>query len=150
MKFDPDIFRHENPWFLGELPHSYLVLNFDQTYPGRVILVPKKESPDLESLHPSDLTLLMAEVVYVGGQLKKEFAAARMNYASLGNVVEQLHWHIIPRYADDPNWGSPPWPVVTPKEPSAEERRAITARIRRALYINEAGVHVSISLTGVR
>jgi diadenosine tetraphosphate (Ap4A) HIT family hydrolase len=140
MKFDPTIFRPENPWFLGEMPNSYLILNFDQSYLGRVILVPKKESPDLESLPPRDLSFLMDEVVYVGGQLKKEFSAARMNYASLGNVVEQLHWHIIPRYMDDANWGGPPWPVATPKEPSAEERAAIVARIKRALYINAEGI----------
>lgn len=140
MKFDTTIFRSENPWFIGEMPNSYLLLNFDQSYLGRVILVPKKEFPDLESLSPRNLALLMAEVVYVGGQLKQEFSAARMNYASLGNVVEQLHWHIIPRYKDDPNWGGPPWPVETPKEPSAEERDVIVERVKRALCINNQGI----------
>lgn len=150
MKFDPYIFRPENPWFLGEMRNSYLLLNFDQTFPGRVILVPKKECPDLESLHPADLVRLMTEVVYVGEILKTEFSAARMNYASLGNVVEKLHWHIIPRYTDDPNWGGPPWPVTTPMEPSAAERDSIVARIRRALYINERGVHVSLDKCNVK
>lgn len=140
MKFDPSIFNLSDPWFIGEMPNSYLVLNFDQSYLGRVILVPKKESPDLESLLTSDVTLLMAEVVYVGRHLKSEFSAARMNYASLGNVVEQLHWHIIPRYTDDANWGGPPWPVVEPREPSDDERVEIIARIRKALNINERGV----------
>ncbi|TLX16142.1 HIT family protein [Rhizobium sp. MHM7A] len=140
MKFDPSIFNLNNPWFIGEMPDSYLVLNFDQSYLGRVILVPKQESPDLESLPARDVALLMAEVVYVGGRLKSEFSAARMNYASLGNVVEQLHWHIIPRYTDDANWGGPPWPVVEPREPSVDERAAIVARVRRALNIDERGI----------
>jgi diadenosine tetraphosphate (Ap4A) HIT family hydrolase len=140
MKFDPSIFALDNPWFIGEMPNSYLILNFDQSYLARVILVPKEERADLESLSSSDLGLLMAEVSYVGRRLKSEFAADRMNYASLGNVVEQLHWHIIPRYKDDANWGGPPWPVHDPREPSDDERSAIIVRVRRALKIDDQGV----------
>ena len=140
MKFDPTMFRPENPWFVGEMPNSFVLLNFDQSFVGRVILVPKRESPDVESLPQRDLALLMVDVAYVGGQLKREFSAARMNYASLGNVVEQLHWHIIPRYADDANWGGPPFPVETPRTPSDEERAVIIGRIKRALHMNQDGV----------
>jgi diadenosine tetraphosphate (Ap4A) HIT family hydrolase len=140
MKFDPSIFDLNSPWFIGEMPNSYLVLNFDQSYLGRVILVPKRESPDLESLPATDVSLLMAEVVYVGRHLKREFSAARMNYASLGNVVDQLHWHIIPRYTDDANWGGPPWPVAEVQEPSTDERAEIVARVRKALNIDGNGV----------
>jgi len=140
MKFDPSIFNLTNPWFIGEMPNSFLLLNFDQSYLGRIILVPKHESPDLESLPARDAALLTAELVYVGGRLKNEFSAARMNYASLGNVVEQLHWHIIPRYTDDANWGGPPWPITEPREPPANERSEIVARVRKALCIDARGI----------
>ncbi|MCV9964860.1 HIT family protein [Pararhizobium sp. BT-229] len=133
MKFEQSIFHPENPWFIAETPLSYLVLNFDQTYPGRAILVPKAEKPDLESVGDEDIGPLMLEVATVGRVIKEAFKADRMNYASLGNVVGQLHWHIIPRYEGDVNWGGPPWPITSPREPDDAERRSIIERIRDGL-----------------
>lgn len=136
MKFDPAIFSPENSWFIGELSLSYLLLNFDQSYLGRTILVPKHEEPDFESMKDDAIGALMREVAFVGRLLKEEFAADRMNYASLGNVVGQLHWHIIPRYEQDANWGGPPWPIATPVEPTPEQRVQIIQRIRNRLPID--------------
>jgi diadenosine tetraphosphate (Ap4A) HIT family hydrolase len=133
MKFDPAIFRDDDPWFIGETRLSYLILNFDQCYPGRSILVPKAEASDMESLAADDVGPLMLEVTQIGRHIKNEFKADRMNYASLGNVVAQLHWHLIPRYEADPNWGSPPWPVRDPRTPSEAERRSTIERIRVGL-----------------
>jgi diadenosine tetraphosphate (Ap4A) HIT family hydrolase len=133
MKFEKSAMSSDNPWLIGQTKLSYLLLNFDQTFLGRLILVPKHEQPDLESVDPVDLGLMMLEVADVGGQIKRAFNADRMNYASLGNVVEQLHWHIIPRYEGDRNWGGPPWPVNEPRHPTDEERNETIARIRNAL-----------------
>jgi diadenosine tetraphosphate (Ap4A) HIT family hydrolase len=133
MKFEKSAMSPDNPWFIGQTKLSYLLLNFDQTFLGRLILVPKHEQPDLESVDPVDLGLMMLEVADVGGQIKRAFNADRMNYASLGNVVEQLHWHIIPRYEGDRNWGGPPWPVIATRHPTDEEREQTIARIRTAL-----------------
>ncbi len=123
MKFEPTIFSIENPWFIGETRLAYLLLNFDQTYRGRTILVPKAGQPDLESLDCDAVRPLMVEVATVGRHIKSAFNADRMNYASLGKVVGQLHWHLIPRYDGDANWGNPPWPVGNPREPSDMERQ---------------------------
>lgn len=133
MKFDPAIFSTDDPWFIGETRLSYVILYFDQRYPGRSILVPKVEAPDMESLNDDDIGPLMQEVTQIGRHIKNEFKADRMNYASLGNVVAQLHWHLIPRYEGDPNWGAPPWPVRDPRTPSDEERRSTVERIRKGL-----------------
>lgn len=133
MKFDQSIFTLEDPWFISETNLSYLLLNFDQTYPGRTILFPKAEKPDLESVADDDIGPLMVEVARVGRIIKEVFDADRMNYASLGNVVGQLHWHIIPRYEVDMNWGAPPWPIAEPREPTEAERQSIIERIRDGL-----------------
>lgn len=45
----------------------------------------------------------MVELALIGRHIKSAFNADRMNYASLGNVVSQLHWHLIPRYEGDAN-----------------------------------------------
>lgn len=133
MKFEPSIFCHENPWFIGETRLSYLLLNFDQSYRGRTILVPKTEHADLESLEEDTIGPLMVEVAAVGRHIKSAFNADRMNYASLGNVVGRLHWHLIPRYEGDANWGGPPWPVANPREPSGVERGETIDLIRSCL-----------------
>jgi diadenosine tetraphosphate (Ap4A) HIT family hydrolase len=133
MKFDKAATSPDNPWYIGQTKLSILLLNFDQTFTGRLIVVPEIEQPDLESVDPVDLGLMMLEVADIGGQIKRAFNAERINYASLGNVVEQLHWHIIPRYQGDPNWGGPPWPVASPRHPSDEERADTISRIRNAL-----------------
>lgn len=133
MKFEPSIFCTENPWFIGETRLSYLLLNFDQSYRGRTILVPKTEQPDLESMGDVDVGPLMVEVAMIGRHIKSAFKADRMNYASLGNVVGQLHWHLIPRYEGDANWGGPPWPVANPREPSDLERQETIDLIRGCL-----------------
>jgi diadenosine tetraphosphate (Ap4A) HIT family hydrolase len=87
----------------------------------------------MESLDQDVVGPLMMEVTHIGRHIKNEFKADRMNYASFGNVVAQLHWHLIPRYEGDPNWGAPPWPVLTPRTPSDEERRSTIERIRNGL-----------------
>jgi diadenosine tetraphosphate (Ap4A) HIT family hydrolase len=48
---------------------------------------------------------LVAEVVH------KTFRPRKMNYELLGNVVPHLHWHLLPRYAEDPNPKGPIWEV---------------------------------------
>ncbi len=60
-----------------------------------------------------------------------------MNYTSLGNVVPHLHWHIVPRYRQDPRWGGPIY--TTTREEMREtslpepEYRAIAEGIRARL-----------------
>jgi diadenosine tetraphosphate (Ap4A) HIT family hydrolase len=61
----------------------------------------------------------------------------RMNYGSLGNVVAHVHWHLVPRYRDDPRWGAPIYTTdmrdmrVTRLEDA--EYHAIAHRIREEL-----------------
>jgi diadenosine tetraphosphate (Ap4A) HIT family hydrolase len=136
MEFEQSIFRTDNPWFIGETQLSYLILNFDQTYRGRSILVPKASQTDLESLEDNAVGPLMVEVATIGRLIKGAFKADRMNYASLGNVVGQLHWHLIPRYERDPNWGGPPWPTSTPRDPSVLERQETIELIRAGLSVS--------------
>ena len=58
--------------------------------------------------------------------LRKLLQPEKMNLASLGNVVPHLHWHVIPRFADDRNFPAPIW---------AEARRAAAASIRPSIHL---------------
>jgi hypothetical protein len=60
-----------------------------------------------------------------------------MNYASLGNVVPHVHWHIVPRYRSDPRWGAPIYMTAQEDMPetriSSHEYEATVEAIRSAL-----------------
>lgn len=91
-----------------------VLLMKDTTYPW-LILVP--ERPDLREMH--DLALeqqqgLMQEITAVSKAMQGAFGADKMNVAALGNMVPQLHIHIIARFKSDPAWPGPVWGAVTP------------------------------------
>ena len=63
---------------------------------------------------------LMEVVFAVESVLREQLDPAKINLASLGNVVPHLHWHVIPRYDDDPHFPQPIW--STPRRPVASDR----------------------------
>ena len=81
----------------------------DANFPW-VILVPRV--PDIREIHQleaGDQHQLMDEITHVSGVLETAFQAQKMNVGALGNVVPQLHVHIIARFAEDPAWPGPVW-----------------------------------------
>ena len=79
---------------------------------------------------------LYEDVARVGAALVRELAPARVNVACLGNMLHHVHWHVTPRYADDPEPEHPIW--VRPLGErrlalTATDRQAVVARLRRAL-----------------
>lgn len=133
IAFDRDLFETGNPFYIGRLAHSDALLNFDQTFLGRSIIVPRVRADNLEALDDESLVNIMKDVVQFARLLKLEFNSELINYASLGNEVSELHWHLIPRYEGDQNMGRPPWPVIQSRLVDALEARELSDRIRRHL-----------------
>jgi diadenosine tetraphosphate (Ap4A) HIT family hydrolase len=71
--------------------------------------------------------------------IQRTVNADHVNIESLGNVVPHLHWHIIPRYRDDPRWGLPIWTNTFEEMPdtrlSTTERSELVNGLRRALEL---------------
>jgi diadenosine tetraphosphate (Ap4A) HIT family hydrolase len=65
--------------------------------------------------------------------LKGLVAADKINVAALGNVVAQLHVHVIARFAADPAWPAPVWGRAPPQAYADADARAMLARTRAAL-----------------
>jgi diadenosine tetraphosphate (Ap4A) HIT family hydrolase len=128
--------RGENPHFIAELAESYVVLADEQAYNGWCILLLKDHHEHLAGLSLQRQVRLWEDVAKVAAAMTREFKPVRINYEGLGNELHHIHWHVIPRYANDLAPQAPVWMR------SHEERRvilkpddeaALVARLRRAL-----------------
>jgi diadenosine tetraphosphate (Ap4A) HIT family hydrolase len=94
---------------IGDLALCRVLLMNNASYPW-VILVPKREDvSEIFQLTAQDRQQLMVEMSEVSAALAAHYRADKMNVAALGNVVPQLHVHVIARYQDDPAWPRPVW-----------------------------------------
>lgn len=92
-----------------EMPHSYLVLNRDQFFPGYTLLFTKQHVTELFQLDRTVRSGLMEEVSAVAQALYGIYSPAKINYELLGNMVPHIHWHIVPRFATEALWPRPIW-----------------------------------------
>jgi diadenosine tetraphosphate (Ap4A) HIT family hydrolase len=125
-----------NPDFIATLSESHVTLADEQAYRGYCILLLKDHHEQLDALPPERQRRLWDDVTRVAAALRRETNPARLNYACLGNFVTHVHWHVIPRYDDDPEPRNPIW--VRPLSErrvtlGSAERDALVARLRRAL-----------------
>jgi diadenosine tetraphosphate (Ap4A) HIT family hydrolase len=94
---------------------SILLMN-DSTYPW-VVLVPQRHGVvEIHELDKDDRDVLMEEIAEASQRLQNTTKAHKINVAALGNVVPQLHIHVIARFATDAAWPRPVWGVV-PSQP---------------------------------
>ena len=95
--------------FVGDLPLSRVLLMNNAYFPW-VILVPRIEGiSELFQLTEEDLLNFHNESNYFLEAMSNAYNADKMNIASLGNIVSQLHTHVIVRYKNDEAWPSPIW-----------------------------------------
>lgn len=93
---------------IGDLPHSRILLMNAANFPW-IILVPRKDN--LRELFDlgNDYAAVMDEVKTVSEKLAAFTKADKINVAALGNMVPQLHIHIIARFKTDAAWPAPVW-----------------------------------------
>lgn len=78
-------------------------------YPGYCRVIWNAHAAEMTDLAVSERERLMRVVFAVEGGLRELLRPDKINLASLGNVVPHLHWHVIPRFRDDPHFPSPIW-----------------------------------------
>ena len=106
-------------------------LNDNSKFPW-IILIPKRKNiNDISELKFKDQLLLMKEIVYSNKVLKKLFRASNLNVEKIGNLVPQLHIHIIARYKNDSSWPLSVW-VVKSKPYSKKSLKEVVNKIRTA------------------
>ena len=97
-----------------------------------VILIPKRNKiTDISDLNSRDQILLMKEIVHVSKVMKKLFKTSKLNIEKIGNMVPQLHIHIIARSNKDSTWPLSVW-VVKGKNYTKATLYIITQKVRKA------------------
>ena len=107
----------------------------DARYPW-LVLVPRREQVvEILDLRESDQQALWHEVRQCAQALQHITNADKLNIAALGNVVAQLHVHVIARFKTDGAWPKPVWGVHPPIPYEPEEARRLTEKVAAALRI---------------
>ncbi|BFT59266.1 HIT domain-containing protein [Pseudomonas moorei] len=121
---------------IGDFPLCRLLLSNDSNYPW-FILVPRRDDiSEIFQLDAADQLLLWQETTALAELLKDAFSADKLNVAALGNVVSQLHMHVIVRKHGDVAWPAPVWGKQPAKPYNAEQVAAIRERLRLLLTDN--------------
>ena len=85
-----------------------------------IILIPKRINiTDITELNSTDQMLLMKEIVHCSKLMKKIFKTKKLNVEKIGNIVPQLHIHVIARFVKDSSWPLSVWVVKREPYPKA-------------------------------
>lgn len=114
-------------------PLCRIVLMNDATYPW-VVMVPRRHGvTEVHELDAGDRAVLVEEIAEAARRLHHHVKADKMNVAALGNVVPQLHVHVIARFVGDAAWPKPIW-GVSPARPYGEDALAERVATLRTLF----------------
>ena len=100
-----------NRHFIAELDTGYVVLGDFQFFRGYTLLLCKDHVAELHDLRPAVKERFLVEMSHVAEAVYCCFSPRKLNYECLGNGVPHLHWHIFPRYEDDPSPGTTSWKI---------------------------------------
>ena len=90
-------------------PLCHVLLMKDSRYPWLILVPARAGIRDLHHLNPTDQAVLMTEINRASRALVKLHSPDKINVGALGNMVPQLHIHVIARFRDDDAWPGPVW-----------------------------------------
>ena len=136
MSFKLDRKFLKSSYHIIDLKLCTIRLNDNSKFPW-IILIPKRSKiTDMSDLNSKDQILLMKEIIYVSKMMKKLFKTSKLNVEKIGNIVPQLHIHIIARYKKDTSWPFSVW-VVKGKSYNKKLAESFIEKIK--LYIKKRG-----------
>ena len=120
--------------FILELKLCSLRLIDNSKFPWIILIPKRKKITDIFQLKKKDQNLLMNEIVFTSKVMKKTFKAFNLNVEKIGNVVSQLHIHVIARSKKDSTWPLSVW-VVKKKNYSKIALEKTIFKIKKAFKI---------------
>ena len=118
---------------IGQIGECLLLLMKDARYPW-LILVPEQEGlRELHDLSDDQFSSVTQIIKQTSLRLQTLTEALKINVAALGNMVPQLHIHIIARREDDASWPGPVWGVGTAEPYTEDELTVLVATLKESL-----------------
>jgi len=127
MPFTIDKKFLKSSYHITDLKLCSIRLHDNSKFPWLILIPKRNKITDISDLKPKDQILLMNEIVFVSKIMKKIFKTSKLNVEKIGNIVPQLHIHIIARNKKDSSWPLSVW-VVKGKNYT---KKALTIMIRK-------------------
>jgi diadenosine tetraphosphate (Ap4A) HIT family hydrolase len=118
---------------LGRLRLSLLLMMNDVTYPWFILVPERMEAREIFELAQTDRLALTEEVALLSRALCEVFRPDKLNIATLGNLVPQLHVHVIARFRSDAAWPAPVWGKADARPYAEAALRTMRARMADGL-----------------
>ena len=116
---------------IGQLAMSGVRLMNDARYPWLILVPRRAQMQEFVELQDNEQSLLLEEIRRCCELFKALHKPARINIAMIGNVVPQLHVHVIARFVDDATWPRPVWGLGEPQPYPPEVLNARVTRYRQ-------------------
>lgn len=120
---------------VGDLALSRVLLAKDANYPWLILVPRRSDVSELTDLTEPEQIQLLGEIGAAAAALKAAVPCDRLNVAALGNVVAQLHVHVIARTRSDAAWPKPVWGSAPPRTYDAAEMKTLLAKLRTRLDV---------------
>ncbi|MBD1168043.1 HIT domain-containing protein [Pelagibacterales bacterium SAG-MED06] len=121
----------KSSYYIKDLKLCSIRLHDNLKFPWLILIPRRKNITDMSELNSKDQILLMKEIIYVSKILKKLFKTSKLNVEKIGNVVPQLHIHIIARNKNDSSWPLSVW-VVKGKTYTKTALSIMIQKVRKA------------------
>ena len=115
-----------------------VLVNDTPDYPGFCRVILNRHVKEMTDLLPAERSRLMMMVCKTEQIVRDVMQPDKINLASLGNVVPHLHWHVIPRFEDDPHFPNPVWGAKLRDTPHAAPTE-LAAKLTAALHSQGVG-----------
>ena len=125
----------KDTFVVGDMPLCRVLLMNDSRWPW-LVLVPRREGAvELTDLDGADRAQLIEEAASAADFMKVHTGALKINLGALGNIVRQLHLHVVARNVGDGAWPSPVWGHGVAAPYAQEEARALIEAAKAGLRI---------------
>jgi diadenosine tetraphosphate (Ap4A) HIT family hydrolase len=128
--FTLDSKLNADTFLVADLKVSRLLLMNDSNYPWLILVPRKADLVELTDLNFEEQVEVLREINLVAKILQENFGAEKLNIGALGNVVKQLHIHVIARFKNDVAFPKPVWGTVAAKPYLKNEAEGIIKKIR--------------------
>jgi diadenosine tetraphosphate (Ap4A) HIT family hydrolase len=122
----------KNSLYISDLKLCSVRLINNSKFPWIILVPNRKNITDVTELNSKDQILLMKEIVYCSKLMKKIFKTSKLNIEKIGNIVPQLHIHIIARLKTDSTWPLSVW--VTKEKPYSKKLLFNTVQKLKKLF----------------